>query len=694
MRLLTLSFVFLILSICCKHTNGQNATVPIKEPKPKAIALNDSLAKDFAKTEKFLKKLKKKLSFLANIRAKEKKRMDAIVKKYISDANLLSGVDIKRINDSLSKTYYLQLDSLGKLIASMNDDRDNLSKEVKGLKKNLDSLAGTIPDASEDIELDKLADKMVVMIKEKAKEEESKEKRDKKLQLIYAIANHPEGIRDTVIVNDTISSCFTLQLKKKEVFGFHPFWRNADQYQRYDFNVLSSLIYYGCELHPKTGLFKDNHDWAKQKVTDYAKSKNCRVYLGVYCEGISGIKALLTNYSTQESVAASLVEQVELKKADGLNLIFGTLEGNYRLKFIRFITILTSKLKAANPDYKLTLTIPVLDKGFLYDVRELEPFVEKFIIDFTKKNIRGPIVPITGNDYSLESGLARYFSSGVASEKFIACFPYRGAIWDAESNLEFIDYISYANIEESYTSAYGVVYANGSARCDVVFNKTDTLEQLWFDDAKTLSEKYSYILERNLSGVGVWALGDDGYKPELWETLLDKMIQIDTVDVTTLKTEPIVAAELSFWQKIKRELNLYYELFEHPCDFEKVNPDLGYSERELMVSDDYIIYLTLFMLLCLLVTGLYAVFNIRAYGDDWPKRKLFLSILIVLTVLNMITMLMFVFLSKDFKGFGAYSDSCEVSLISLLLLIGIGFIMGGLAMRLLIIPLIKRKEIP
>ena len=39
--------------------------------------------------------------------------------------------------------------------------------------------------------------------------------------------------------------------------------------------------------------------------------------------------------------------------------------------------------------------------------------------------------------------------------------------------------------------------------------------QLWFDDAEALAAKYDIVLQRDLRGVGIWALGYDGKRPEL-----------------------------------------------------------------------------------------------------------------------------------------------------------------------------------
>jgi spore germination protein YaaH len=688
MRLPHIIFIF-ALSFICSSAAGQTTVSTSKNIKAEVDKLKKE---DSLKTENFLKSLVKAFSFVSKLREKEKKRVSEIIKKHVQEAGFLSSADIKKINDSLAKNHHVQFDSLVKLINALNKDKEKLAKNMGSLRKGMDSLASIIPGPAEEIEMNKLVTNLLPMLKEKANEEELKEQREKKLKIVRRLINHPEGVIDTMAVNDSISKKFTLRLQKKEVIGFHPYWRNNQYYLNYNFSVLSSLIYYGYELDMNTGLCKSTHEWNKQNVTDYAKKENCKVYLGVFCESEKGISALLKSNEAQNAFINSIITQLPLKHANGVNLSLGSPEGSNRLRLLRFIKLLSDKLTAADPQYRITLTIPVLDKTLMYDIKALEPMVEYFIIDFSKKNLRGPIAPITGNDYSLESGINRYLGSNVAPEKFIACLPYHGAVWDSESHGEFLNYIIYSEIAEAYTNEFGYHYDHGTERIDVVFNKTDTIEQLWFDDARTLSEKYDYALNKDLSGVAIWALGNDNFKPELWEVLLDKMVLIDTTDVQEIKKTPSPAPHhKTFWEKVERELYLYKMLFMHPCDFENT------GGRDEMVLDDYVFHIVLVVFLLLVFTGIYAITKNRSLGDDWPNRKLFLFLLIILTVVNMIAILMYSFLSKDYKGFGAYSSSdnrCEVNLIVLLKLLCIGFILGGFSMRLLVMPLIKRKEIP
>ncbi|HYF03234.1 MAG TPA: glycosyl hydrolase family 18 protein, partial [Patescibacteria group bacterium] len=46
--------------------------------------------------------------------------------------------------------------------------------------------------------------------------------------------------------------------------------------------------------------------------------------------------------------------------------------------------------------------------------------------------------------------------------------------------------------------------------------------QGWYDDRASLALKYDLVLAKNLGGIGIWALGYDGARPELNELLKEK----------------------------------------------------------------------------------------------------------------------------------------------------------------------------
>ena len=83
-----------------------------------------------------------------------------------------------------------------------------------------------------------------------------------------------------------------------------------------------------------------------------------------------------------------------------------------------------------------------------------------------------------------------------------------GRKWDA---VEGVAWTSYQR--QNCTAAYGCV---------------NPWREIYYDDAQALGLKYDVVNRYNLRGAGIWALGYDGTRPELYQVLKDKFVT-DTI---------------------------------------------------------------------------------------------------------------------------------------------------------------------
>jgi hypothetical protein len=501
-----------------------------------------------------------------------------------------------------------------------------------------------------------------------------------KIELVRKLLKHPEGITDSIKQNDTTLIRFTLTARRRtEVLGYLPYWMN-NNYSDLNLSLFSTVAFYGYELDEKTGGYKTLNGWDTISVIDDARKANCKISLCVYSKNAINLKAFLKNEKSQRNLAVIIGGQLEKRNANGVNIMFDEIDSTCRKAFTKFIWSFSRSLKSVNKAYEITITVPVLDTKRVYDIQQLDTCTDHFIIDFTKKQTYGPIAPINGSVYSLEAGIKRYFATGVPSAKWMACMPYYGALWDFQTK-EFLKYVKYNRVVSYYTPDYGTVVDKNEARIDV-FDEQDSL-QLWYDDANTLSPKYNFLLQNKLGGIGIWAMGYDDGRNELSDALISRLFYVDTIN-----TARISIKSTTFWFAVKRELELYDFLFEHPCQFNK-------EMRNELRSDDYIGYISVSLISILLLVAIFYIFKLRALGEDWASRKFFLGLLVLMVILSMISVIMYCFLSPNFKAFGINDQSkCETSFDVILQILGVGFLMGLLAMKFLIAPLIKAKETP
>lgn len=668
-------FIFTLLFASVKSFSLPDVAVEVMSEKLCALSQPTNTPKN-----KFIKKLVDSFKFKKNLQQKERKRVENIINDLLSKApRKLTEEDLAALNKRLDSTEKIHYDEVLVIIKGLNLRIDSLQGKSSASDPDPDSKQGI-----SDSDLDNLVNKLVPILTEKAEEEKAKEEQQKKLKKIRALLATGGSIKDTLILNDSVSKTYSLRLvRKAEVFGFNPYWVK-ERYLNYNFDLLSNLVFYGYELDYKTGSYIDLNGWDSSRVVSAARKAGCKVTLAIFISNTDDISKFLKNDIAQKKLVRTVASLLEGRHAKGAHITFENLAGSDRDRFVRFIRNFSRTLEEADSAYSLSISVPVIDENLAYKVKELDPYVDRFVIDFTKKNEKfpGPIAPLEGGINSMASGVSLYLNKNISPSKFIACIPYRGAIWSKYTK-EFIDYINYNDIK-STCKGNPVVYDNSSTvRMDFI-NDGDTTEQLWYDDERTLAKKYDYILDNELGGAGIWALGyDDGYG-ELWSVLMEKFISVDTFDVKLVYSDP-KKPELSFWDKVKREFHEYRLILADPC----------HERSSEFKSDDYIIYVTLSFLIILIVVGFIYIYNIRNKGDSWVWRKAVLRLLIFLVIMVIITTFLYFFLNRNIPLVGLSDKGCNpMPFSSLIIIISIGFVSGLLVMRFLIIPLIRRDDIP
>ena len=68
----------------------------------------------------------------------------------------------------------------------------------------------------------------------------------------------------------------------------------------------------------------------------------------------------------------------------------------------------------------------------------------------------------------------------------------------------------------------------GARTAPAAYGCVNPWREIYYDDAQALGLKYDVINRYNLRGAGIWALGYDGTRPELYQVLKDKFVT-DTI---------------------------------------------------------------------------------------------------------------------------------------------------------------------
>jgi hypothetical protein len=185
---------------------------------------------------------------------------------------------------------------------------------------------------------------------------------------------------------------------------------------------------------------------------------------------------------------------------------------------------------------ELTMATMPLDFAGAYDFRALADttdglFIMGYNFHWQGGPEAGPVAPLTGWPYygNLQLTINEYLSEIGDARKLYFGLPYYGYQWP-----------TYAETTHSRTSGYGeaITFAQASTRAQQRGRRWDPESQTpwyafnnggwnqgWYDDDSSLLLKYAEVHEHDFLGAGMWALGYDGSRTELWAALREAFNQ-------------------------------------------------------------------------------------------------------------------------------------------------------------------------
>ena len=348
-------------------------------------------------------------------------------------------------------------------------------------------------------------------------------------QLKYYNANYvmPENA-DTNIVINPISS--RMRNPSKEVFGYHPYWMGT-AWTNYNFDLISTLAYFSAEV-TATGGLSNLHGWPVASLINEAHSHGTKVVLCATLFNSSDITTLLSNDQYRQNLINNLLSQVQAGNADGVNIDFESFPSSQRDNMVTFISDLTDTLHNAIPGSQVTIAMPPVDWSDAWDYNALASisdglFIMGYNYHYSGSSTTGPNSPLSGPGYTLTWTVLDYLNkTNFQAGKLILGIPYYGFEWPSSSNAVGAattgtgDPKFYSEIE-GLAQSYGKIWHSTSQTPWYNYDNNGW-NQGWYDDSLSLALKYDFALFNDLKGIGIWALGYDDGRPELWELLHSK----------------------------------------------------------------------------------------------------------------------------------------------------------------------------
>jgi spore germination protein YaaH len=360
----------------------------------------------------------------------------------------------------------------------------------------------------------------------------------------------------------------------REVFGFLPYWELSDSSTVLDWPTLSTIAYFSVGCTSSGGLWKRDADgsistgwagWTSAKMTsiiERAHEHGTRVVLTVTCfawsnRGASAQASVLGSATARATLARQVAAAVRNRGADGVNLDFEPILPGYAEEFTALVREVRRELSAIAPGYQLTFDAMATIGDQPIAEATAPGGADAVVImgyDYrtARSSVAGSISPLRGPGYDLTDTVDAFTAETDAS-KVILAVPYYGRAWstttsqlhsptldpgtygaaaepyyDQAAELAAIHGRRYDRVEESPWAAYRKKVCIPGNRC------LTTWRQMYFDDAASLQLRYHLINQAGLRGVGIWALGFDGERPELRAALAASFIAVRTSPVVTV----------------------------------------------------------------------------------------------------------------------------------------------------------------
>ena len=351
---------------------------------------------------------------------------------------------------------------------------------------------------------------------------------------------------------------------RKEVFGFLPYWELTDQSTTLDDAKLSTIAYFGVGAAADGTLERTTSSgattigwsgWTSAQLTgviDDAHRTHTRVVLTVQSfawssTGAAKQKVLLGSSTARATLAHQIAATIRARGADGVNLDFEPLASGYADEFTALVRRIRVELDRVHAGYQLTFDTTGHIGNYPIENATASGGADAiFIMGYDYRTAGsspvGSIAPIGGPRYDIADTI-RAYTARVPASKLILGVPYYGRAWSTSS-----DQLDAANTSSAktggstavvYGTGIGVLQDNGrhwDARegvawtayrrenCTATYGCVTSWRQLYLDDATALRAKYDLVNGYRLRGAGIWALGYDGTRPELWAAIKAKFI--------------------------------------------------------------------------------------------------------------------------------------------------------------------------
>jgi spore germination protein YaaH len=351
----------------------------------------------------------------------------------------------------------------------------------------------------------------------------------------------------------------------KIVFGFLPDWQylnGSAKNIRYD--LISHLAVFSFQVDA-SGNLTNPANWPWNDVINYASANGVKLIATITNFSGDDIHSLLTDAVKRNNLFVNIRNKMLSGGFNGVNIDFENVKDSDKpIAIGNFFFELRKYFLTINTAWEISFASPVVNWGYwnFSSIALNCDYLYVMCYDFygSWSTTTGPSSPFQyiNNSFNSITDYAPIVSS--SPHKLILGIPYYGNYWktktsDAYTTVDtaktkkgFVQTLRYKEIFPAY-QAKEIMWDDLSKTRwlrwqDAVWN------QIWYDDDSSLAIKYDYAIQKDLGGIGIWALGYDDGRTELWKLIERKF----TVPVG-VKDESIIPSSFRLFQNYPNPFN-------------------------------------------------------------------------------------------------------------------------------------------
>lgn len=338
-----------------------------------------------------------------------------------------------------------------------------------------------------------------------------------------------------------------------EVYGYLPYWRlDAGTVDRIRYDLVSTIAFFGLGIKSTGAIdrnwvgYKEYVGDAAAAVTNAAHDRGVRVVptfqLFDSAAGYPKMTKFLKSPAAQDTFIAEALDLMAERQADGAGLDFEPVPalnplGKY---YVPFVAKFRAAMKARFPDSQLVNATSAGASERI--IKELVPYVDFQMImtynyRYSGSTITGAVAPLDHATRNVKIHIARVLQWAPADHVLLGV-PYYGYDWPItrkvpnapvqkdKKKFGAVKSVTYASARD-FLAAHPKVKRmydalDGSGYYTYWDSVKKTYRQAYFDDERSLADKYDYVLTTGLAGIGIWTLDNDRGYDQLSNVLRDK----------------------------------------------------------------------------------------------------------------------------------------------------------------------------